>query len=151
MLAGRLPLGGQSPLALYQQKSGQGIEDPVLYNPMLPPGVVDVLRWLTADNPAERAHNAAEPVTRLLGLLDTMPVEIIRGPELHEADETGLQGQLADANNLLANALKTWSPRQPQYPFSRQYALISRHAQLSQSARIPPPLITRSCMARVTA
>ena len=126
-----MPLGGQPPLALYQQQTKQGIEDPARYNPLLPTGTVEVLRWLTAEDPAERASDAAEPMRKLLGLLDVSPIEITSSTAASEAhhnngSEPVLPGPATDANDLLVNALKTWTPGKGQSPFTRtQFVLIS--------------------------
>ena len=120
MFTGQLPWNGTRQLGLVQTHSDQEIPDPCEINQDLPPGVVEVLRHVTAADPQVRPNLASDILEMLYSVFKT-PSTFQTGITLHE-EITTLN---TDVGELLKRGLAQWESTNGMYNLGlTRFALI---------------------------
>lgn len=133
----RLPWEGEKALGVQQLHSGDEIPDPREIVPGLPPALVEVLRWMTAADPAARPPSAGEAVRKVCAAFGIASVPAGAGAGDLRA------GRDADARELLTNGLEQWegSGGRAQMSLSK-FALVDL-AHRRAGRRLPPARVRR--------
>lgn len=136
LFTGRLPWDGEAALGIRQLYSAEELPDPRQVNPGLPPALTDVLRRMTAVEPADRPASAAEALESLCAAFDLPPIS---PPSAASRDEMTILEQ--DAQELVRHSLPRWESDRRASLSLTKFALVSEYyRRLRSSQAVPEPL-----------
>lgn len=136
LFTGRLPWDGEAALGIRQLYSAEELPDPRQVNPGLPPALTEVLRRMTAVEPADRPASAAEAFERLCAAFDLPPLSL---PSAASRDEMTVLEQ--DAQELVRHSLPRWESDTRAGLSLTKFALVSEYYRRLRSGQaVPAPL-----------
>jgi serine/threonine protein kinase len=136
MFTGQLPWNGDKVLGMQQLYSKDVIPDPCEVDPNLPPALVNVLRRMTAANPAERTRSAGDALRMLEAIFQFLPdkAEKVRGEDV-------TVNMRVDEPVLLQETLIHGETTHDTVSLSlTKFAVIDMHQKQSDIRAMPPEL-----------